>query len=51
MTTLDQQTKTNGTLSRRVSNVRILGIKLDAICNLEISNIMYRKGKGTNAKY
>ena len=46
MTTLDQQTKTNGTLSRRVSNVRILEIKLNAICNLENSNVALARGWG-----
>ena len=43
MTTLDQQTKTNGTLSRRVSNVRIL--KPNAICNLENSNVARGRGQ------
>ena len=48
MTTLDQQTKTNGTLSRRVSNVRILEIKLNAICNLENSNVARGRGQMEN---
>ena len=48
MTTLDQQTKTNGTLSRRVSNVRILEIKLNAIYNLENSNVARERGQMEN---
>ena len=48
MTTLDQQTKTNGTLSRRVSNVRILEIKLNAICIWKNSNVARGRGQMQN---